>query len=88
MNRNRLSLTFSRYVFWHLMTRVLTYLFLLMLLISIIDIADCSAVSVTRGSAFNRADHAGVKTLDNSFSVALFGAVRGDAQFPFAAQPE
>ena len=40
MNRNRLSLTFSRYVFWHLMTRVLTYLFLLMLLISIIDIAE------------------------------------------------
>ena len=53
MNRNRLSLTFSRYVFWHLMTRVLTYLFLLMLLISIIDIAELfRRVGEGKGSVF------------------------------------
>ena len=40
MNGNRISITFSRYVFWHLMVRVLLFLLGGIALISIIDIAE------------------------------------------------
>lgn len=40
MTGNRISLTFSRYIFWHLMVRVLLFLLGTVTLISIIDIAE------------------------------------------------